>query len=180
MAYGPEFQEIAHCGGKVIVTVVTDANRRRGGSFGLRCESAHPAAWFAVYALPEGIPVGMIQLGGIGQAWNPRPYPNCLPVFIGSDSQGLFGNQCPACNGYWRSQSVSPVWNITCPYCGGSAEGHHFLTPGQRRHREAVCGLTMKAVHARADGGYVIGMDPGADDPAKTAARPRVYSPQAN
>jgi hypothetical protein len=175
VAYGPEFQEIAHCGGKVIVTVVTDANGRRGVRFGIQGESAHPAAWVAVYALPQGIPVGMIQLGGIGQPWNPRPHPDCVPVFIGSDSQRLFGHQCPACNGYWRSDRVSQLWDITCPYCGVKTQAYHFLTPGQRRHVEVVCELTMKAVHADTDGEHVINMDQVADDLAKTTERPSFY-----
>src|ERR1700756_3658715 len=59
MAYGPEFQEIAHCGGKVIVTVSTDANGQRGMSLGMRGSMSHPAAWVGVYALPQGIPVAM-------------------------------------------------------------------------------------------------------------------------
>jgi len=175
MAYGPEFQEIAHCGGKVIVTVVTDANGRRGVSFGVEGSSPHPAAWFAVYALPQGIPVAMIQLGGIGQPWNPAPYQDCLPVFIGSDSHGLFGHQCPSCKGYWRSKAVPALWNLTCPYCGVSAETHQFLTPGQRQFVEAVCGLTMKAVHPDADGEHVIDLDQIADQVAKTGERPSFY-----
>lgn len=175
MAYGPEFQEIAHCGGKVIVTVVTDANGRRGVSFGVEGSSPHPAAWFAVYALPQGIPVAMIQLGGIGQRWNPAPYPDCIPVFIGSDSQGLFGHECAACKGYWRSKAVPALWNLTCPYCGTSADTHQFLTPGQRRYVEAVYDLTVKAAHADTDGKHVIDMDQVADQVAKTGERPSFY-----
>jgi hypothetical protein len=176
MAYGPEFKEIAHCGGKFNVTTVTDAEGRRGVSFGVEHSTPYPAAWFAVYALPpHGVPVAMIQMGGIGQQWNPAPYPDCLPVFIGSDSHGLFGHQCPECKGYWRSKTVPALWNITCPYCGVSAETHHFLTPGQRRFAKAVCDLTMKAAHADADGKHVIDMDQVADEVAKTGERPSFY-----
>jgi hypothetical protein len=175
MAYGPEFQEIAHCGGKFIVTVSTDANGHRGVGFGVKCSLPHPAAWFAVYALPQGTPVAMIQLGGIGQPWNPRPYPDCLPVFIGSDSLGLFGHECPACKVYWRSNAVPALWNLTCPYCGTSGETHYFLTPGQRRFVEAVCELTKKAVNADTDGEHTIDMDQVADEVAKTGERPSFY-----
>jgi hypothetical protein len=175
MAYGPEFQEVAHCGGKVIVIVSTDLTGRRGVSFRVEHSSPRPAAWFAVYALPQGIPVAMIQLGGIGQPWNPAPYPSCVPVFVGSDSQGLFGHQCPTCKGYWRSQAVPPTWNLTCPYCGVSADAHQFLTPGQRRFVEAVCELTVKAYNADKDGEHVIDMDQVADDVAKTSERPAFY-----
>jgi len=175
MAYSPEFQEIAHCGGKVIVTVSTDANGRRGVSFGVQGSYSHPAAWFAVYALPQGIAVAMIQLGGIGQPWNPAPYPNCLPVFIGSDSLGLFGHQCPGCEGYWRSKAVPVSWNLTCPYCGMSGDSYQFLTPGQRRFVEAVCDLTVKAIDANTDGERMIDMDQIADEVGKTNERPRFY-----
>jgi hypothetical protein len=175
MSYGPEFQEIAHCGGKVIVSVATDASGRRSVSFGVEHSSPHPAAWFAIYAVPQGIPVAMIELGGIGQPWNPAPYPDCLPVFIGSDSLGLFGHQCPACKGYWRSKAVPASWDLTCPYCGTSAETHQFLTPGQRRFVGAVCELTMKAAHADTDGKHVIDMDEVADEVARPNERPSFY-----
>jgi hypothetical protein len=39
-----------------------------------------------VYALPQGVPVESIQLGGIGQPSNRAPFPGCFPIFIGSDS----------------------------------------------------------------------------------------------
>lgn len=172
MVYGPEFKEIAHCGGKVHVTTVTDAEGRRGVSYGVKHSTPRPAAWFAVYTLPpHGIPVATIDIGGV---WNP-PYPDCVPVFIGSDSQGLFGHQCPKCNRYWRSKTVPAVWKITCPYCGVSAETHHFLTPGQRRFAEAICELTAKAVQDEVDGQHVIDMDQVADELATTAERPSFY-----
>lgn len=67
-----EFREIGHCGGQIIVTTVTN-DGRRSANFGVTHSRPVPASWFAVYALPQGIPVGMIELGGIGQPWNPRP-----------------------------------------------------------------------------------------------------------
>ncbi len=178
MAYGPEFQEIGHCGGKFIVTVAVDAaTGKRGVQFGVQHSSPRPAAWFAVYALSQhGIPVATIRLGGIGDPWNPAPYPGCLPVFIGSDSNGLFGHQCSACQGYWRSQTVPPTWNITCPYCGTSAETYQFLTAGQRRFVEAVCELAVKAYNADEVGKHVIDMDQVADQvAAKPSERPSFY-----
>src|SRR3989442_4128417 len=134
MTYGPEFQEIAHCGGKFIVTVSTDANGKRGVRFGVKHSSPRPAAWFAVYALSQhGIPVATIRLGGIGDPWNPAPYPGCLPVFIGSDSHGLFGHQCPACQRYWRPPMGPPNEKKHHPPLWERAETQHFLTPAPRR-----------------------------------------------
>ena len=51
--------------------------------------------------------------------------------------------------------------------CGVGAETHHFLTPGQRRFMKAVCELTVKAIHAEADGKHVIDMDQIAEAIAK-------------
>jgi len=152
MAYGPEFQEIAHCGGKVIVRVSTDSNGRRGVSIGVEHSTPKPAAWFPVHALPQG-----------------------LPVFVGSDSFGLFGHQCPECSGYWRSQAAPSAWNLTCPYCGMDAQTHEFLTPGQQQFVMTVCEVTMRAVRGGVDGEHVIDMDHVADQVAKTSQRPSFY-----
>ena len=175
VAYGPEFLEVAHCGGKFIVTVSTDANGRRSVSSGVTHSAPRPAAWFGVHALPPGVPVAMNPVGWIGDPRSVPPYPNCLTVLIASDSHGLFGHQCPTCKGYWRSQVVPIFWNLTCPYCGVSAETHLFITPGQRRFVEAICDLTMKAYGATKDGEYVIDMDQVADQVAKSSERPSFY-----
>jgi hypothetical protein len=168
MAYGPEFQEIAHCGGKIIVTVVTDAMGRRGVKFGVEHSAPRPAAWFTVHSFPPGIPVATIQFGGIGP-------PNSLPVSVGSDSQGLFGHECPACQEYWRSKALPATSKLTCPYCGVRGDTHEFLTAGQRRFVEAVCDLALKALEADTDGEHVIDMDQVADQKAKTNEKPRFY-----
>jgi len=44
MPYGPEFKEIAHCGGKVNVTIVTDAEGHRRMSFGVEHSTPVPAS----------------------------------------------------------------------------------------------------------------------------------------
>ena len=93
-----EFEEIAHSGGQMIFTVATAEDGRR--SYQLTWTHSRPvaSAIYAIYALPQGIPVGMIQMGGIGTPWNDPPIPGCYPVLIASDSEGLFGQQCPACH----------------------------------------------------------------------------------
>jgi hypothetical protein len=174
-AHGADFQEIGHCGGNVIVRVTTDEQGRRGVQVTIQNSSPTPASWFAVYALPQGIPVAMIELGGIGDRSNAPPYPNCLSVFIGSDSRGLFGHQCPSCNGYWRSTAVPARWDLTCPYCGISGATHQFLTPGHQRYVEAVCRMTMIAIESGADGEHVIDLDNVADEVVKTGERPAFY-----
>lgn len=140
-----EFQEIAHCGGKITFHIHTE-----GGKLSYSIEFSHsrptPAAVFAVYALPEGIPVEDIQLGGIGQQWNPPPVSHAFPVFIASDEQGFFGHKCRAgCNGYWRSKSAPSRWPLTCPYCGHRGKTYMFLTDA---HLKYVQHYTLTLVSA--------------------------------
>jgi len=166
MAYGPEFQEIAHCGGKFIVTIAEDASGRRGVQLGVEHTRPLPAALFRVWAaLPQGLPVS----GSL-------THTPCLPVFIGSDTHGLLGHRCPACEGYWRSQTVPDTWDITCPYCGTSGKTFQFLTAEQVRFVRAVCELAVAAYAADEVGQHVIDMDPVADQvAAKPTERPRFY-----
>jgi len=167
MEYGPEFQEIAHCGGKFIVTTAQMPNGQRGVQLGVEHSRPLPAAFFMVWAvLPGGIPMSRALT---------KETP-CLPVFIGSDTHGLFGHRCPACQEYWRSQTVPDAWDITCPYCGTSGQTFEFLTAEQVRFVRAVCELAMAAYAADEVGRHVIDMDPVIDQVAtKPTERPRFY-----
>ena len=112
---GPEeFQEIAHSGGRLTIRLSTNNNGHREYQLQWSHDRPTPAVVFAVYALPQGIAVAHMRLGGVGSASDPPPVPGCYQVFIGSDSQGKFGHQCPACNGYWRgcgeSERLSLLW----------------------------------------------------------------------
>lgn len=173
--YGKEFQEIAHCGGQFTVTIKTDENNRRGIAFGFRNSRPNPTGLFGVYAIPQGVPVGTIQLGGIGQPWNPALLPDCLPIFIGSDSHGMYGHQCQSCKQYWRSKGAPSRWRMTCPYCGLRAECHSFLTEGQRKYTSACVDLAIKAMESDHDGEHVIDMDQVADAVGKEGPKPEFY-----
>ncbi len=166
-----EFEEIAHCGGKVTFSVKTDDEGRR--SYQIGYEHCRPVAcgFFAVYAIPQGVPVGTIQLGGIGQAWNSPPIPGCIPVFIASDSEGKYGHQCQVCQGYWRSDGMPS----RCPYCGLLGEPHEFLTPAQRRYLRQYCYLLAEGLKAENDGDHVIDMDAVADAAGKEGVKPPFY-----
>lgn len=170
-----EFQEVGHCGGQVTVNVRTNEKGERGVSFGIQGSSPTPAAWFAVYVLPQAIPVGTIRLGGIGDPWNPPPHPSCYPVFIGSDSQGLFGHQCPQCRGYWRSDGAPSRWLMTCAYCGLRAEAHHFVTPGQTRFIQVYCDLLEGALSDEKDGEHVLDLDAAAKYALEGKELPKFY-----
>ena len=173
--YGSEFQEITHCGGQFTVDIKTDMDGRRGIAFDFRSSRPNAAAFFAVYALPEGIAVGTIQLGGIGQPWNPAPLPNCLPIFIGSDSSGMFGHQCPKCKEYWRSRGAPSRWRMTCPYCGLRADCHSSLTEGQRKYISACIDLVQKAMESDHDGEHIVDMDQVADAVGNEGPKPKFY-----
>jgi hypothetical protein len=49
-----DFREVAHCGGKIKFHIRTDESGPRGYSVECSHASPTPAAWFAVYALPQG------------------------------------------------------------------------------------------------------------------------------
>lgn len=61
-----EFEEIGHSGGKVTFSILTDKEGRRGYQVGFSHSRPVPVVIIAVYALPQGVPVESIQLGGIG------------------------------------------------------------------------------------------------------------------
>lgn len=166
-----EFQEIGHSGGQVIIRVGRDEAGRR--SYQLEWRHCRPvrAAMFAVYALPQGIVVCQMELGGIGHPSNPPPYPGCFRVFIGSDSEGMFGHQCPVCQGYWRGDCGLGF----CPYCGIRAPLHQLLTTAQRSYVTQFCEKMREALSAENDGEYVVDMDAVADAVGKSTEKPPFY-----
>src|SRR5437870_4439309 len=96
-----EFQEIAHSGGKVTITTSTTKEGKRQYNVGYRHSRPGPMTLVGVQALPQGIPVAPMVLGGIGVPLDLQP--GLIPVLIASDSQDQFGHQCPNCGKYWRS-----------------------------------------------------------------------------
>ena len=166
-----EFQEIGHTGGKVTFTVVTHASGNRGYQIGWSHSRPVPAAIFAVWALPQGVAVAGIKLGGIGDPWNPPPVPDCVPVFIGSDSHGKFGHQCHSCGGYWRADGQPAM----CPYCAARGDSHMFLTVAQRRYVMQYCLRLGAALAEDEDGEHVIDMDAVADAAGKDGEKPPFY-----
>lgn len=167
-----DFREIGHSGGKITFTITTDADGKVGYQIGVTGSRPVPTVMIAVYAIAPGIPVDSIQMGGIGTAWNPPPFPGCYPVMIQSDSQGKFGHHCPRCDGYWRSGP----WPRVCPYCNLGAEGHQFLSKAQLRFVKHYCAVLMNALRQIKTGDITIDMDEVADAVGKDAAdKPAFY-----
>lgn len=168
--HSQDFQEIAHCGRKVTFSITTSGDGRRQYQIGIQHSAPVPAAFFAVYAIPQGVAVGNIQLGGIGDKWNAPPISGCYPVFIASDSEGMFGCNCPACSGYWRARGEI----LHCPYCGIHAERYQFLTKAQQHYVAQYCELLGEAQDGE-DGEHLIDMDAVADATGKDVKKPPFY-----
>jgi hypothetical protein len=172
MSNRTELEEISHTGGKVSFDVKVDP--QGGVSYSVRSTHSRPtpAAIFAVYAIQQGVAVDDIQLGGIGTPWNPPPLPGCFPVFISSDSTGMFGHQCPVCKGYWRADHGGKL----CPYCAYKADKHYqFLTEAQQRYVKEYCDLLRDALHVGQAGKHTIDMDAVAEAVGKSHAKPAFY-----
>ena len=129
-----------------------------------------PMTIYSVYALPQGIPIADLPIGGIGSPTPPPPVPGCIQVFIASDSEGKFGFQCQRCGQYWRAD-----WVSLCPYCGRRDERHNFLTSAQRIYVQLCCEKLAIALDSGEDGSHVIDMDAVADAAGKDVEKPPFY-----
>lgn len=161
-----DFQEIAHCGGKITSSITTSDGRRQ---YQIRFthSAPTPAVTFGVWALPHGIPVGVYNL----ISSEPPPVPGCFPVLISSDSEGMFGHQCPDCNGYWRCRRGGFV----CPYCATNLDTHESLTDAQREYVTRYCQMLSTALEEEQDGEHTIDMDAVAEAAGKASSKPPFY-----
>jgi hypothetical protein len=166
-----EFREIAHSGGRVIIRIGSDASGRRGYQQTWKHERPVASAIFAIYALAQGVPVCGLPLGGMGSPMPPPPFPGCYMVFIGSDNEGKFGHECPACKGHWRDEAGTHC----CPYCGMREGVHAFLTMAQQSYIQQYCGKMRDLLGADKDGEYIIDMDAVADAAGADVEKPPFY-----
>ena len=166
-----EFREIAHSGGQVIIRIGPDPEGRRGCQQTWKHQRPVASGIFAIYALAQGVPVCGLPLGGMGSPMPPPPFPGCYLVFIGSDSEGKFGHECPACKGYWRDEGGTHC----CPYCGMREDVHAFLTAAQQSYIQQYCTKMRELLQADKDGEYVIDMDAVADAAGNNAEKPPFY-----
>ena len=172
MSSKSELEEIGHTGGKIKFAVKTDAEGRRSYNVEFTHSRPTPATVFAVYAIPQGAACGDINMRGMGVPWNDPPIPGCYPVFISSDTTGMFGHQCPSCNGYWRADHGGKI----CPYCGFQGKQYfEFLTDAQQRYVKQYCDLLTNALSSGNDGVYVIDMDAVAEAAGKDCKKPAFY-----
>jgi ribosomal protein L37AE/L43A len=161
-----DFKEIAHSGGKVTFNIHCDAQGHISIQMGYSHSSPTPMSLCAIYAHPDGFACGNVQLGGIGQPFNSPPYPNCITVFMASDSQGRFGHECPECGNHFRSANIPSKYLMTCPYCGLRAESYHYLTPPQAsylKHYIDTLNSGIAAIEANSENEIIIDMNLIAD-----------------
>jgi len=167
-----DFMEVAHSGGSITIRFQTQPDGKRAYSQGWRHQRPTAAGIFAIYALPPGIPVGDIPLGGIGSPIPHPPVPGAVMTFIASDSQGLFGRQCPQCEGYWRSEATSPF----CSYCGFKGPAVAFTTNAQGAYLQQYCALFSEGLSSGTDGEYTIDLDAVADAVSSIEKPPFYYT----
>lgn len=173
MSKKPEFEPVGHCGGTVRIRIGRDQEGRRGFQVTWSHCRPVPAVMFGVWALPNGIPFCLAELGGIGSRVQVPAVPGgVFEVLVSSDSEGLFGRCCPACNGYWRASVRGSQY---CPYCGLRADPLHFLTPGQVSYIDQFCAKMREALASDVDGDHVIDMDAVADAAGKDIEKPPFY-----
>jgi hypothetical protein len=101
----------------------------------------------------------------------PPQMPNCVTVFIGSDSEGRFGFQCPHCQQYWRAE----VYANVCPYCGLRGKRYLFLSNAQRQYVRGFCETFTQALHSQDADECIIDMDAVADATGKDIEKPPFY-----
>lgn len=168
-----EFTEIGHCGGKVTFNITVAEGGEQAFQTGYSNSRKRLARMtlVAIYALPQGVPLEPIHMGGLGEPWSPPPFPGCYPVFMASDSLGHFGHRCPYCNGYWRSGP----WPRICPYCAGSAAPQEFISEAQLRYVHHYCETLTDALESEEEGEVIIDMDVVADAAAGTGPKPDFY-----
>ena len=165
-----EFQEIGHCGGQITIDTKTDERGHRLVSFGIRHSRPTAAAWFAIIADDFGRPLATMPIGGLAdQGGWPPPQAHGYTVFIASDSEGLFGHQCPRCRKYWRSRGA-----MMCPYCALRTDIHNFLTDTQRKYVDSCCQHFEEIIGSDFIGESVIDMDAIADAVAEER-KPEFY-----
>lgn len=166
-----DFQEIAHAGGKLTITKSVD--ERGHISYGIKYEHQRNNACtiVALWVLPDGRPIRMSPMHGIGAPLDERPTPDSIQVWIASDSTGCFGHHCPRCGGYWRSKSLAAV----CAYCGLQGQDVTFLSNAQRRYIALFCVTFFDLIESDTADSAEIDMDAVADAAGLDVERPSFY-----
>lgn len=154
-----DFVEISHSGGEIIFSIRTNTEGNTSYQITISHSRPTPVAIIGIYALPQGIPIADLQMGGIGHVPDQPPIPGCFPVYIASDSHGKFGHHCPQCDGYWRSGPFPKM----CPYCANNEPSYQFLSKAQLSYVRHYCNTLSCALDTGENADVKINMDDVAD-----------------
>jgi hypothetical protein len=166
-----EFREIGHAGGTVTFRPHVDQAGQRSYSVEIAGSRPVPMTMIGIWALPPGIPIESLPMGGMGSGIPHPPLPDALPVYIVGDSEGRFGHNCPCCGGYWRSGP----WPNVCPYCAVMVPSHQFLSQAQLRYVRHYCAILASCLQSDSSKEAVINMNEVADAVGKEGEKPAFY-----
>ena len=169
-----EFRQIAHSGGQITIKTITQPDGRRLYQLTFQHNRPVGVGFFAVHVIPPGLPVATTQLGGIGSPIDRGPVPGNLMVYVVTDSEMMWGAECPRCSAYWRSKSPSKC----CVSCGLRGEPHLFLTKAHSAYIQQYCSLFAQAQDAP-DGEHVIDFDAVADAVESVEKPPFYYAEES-
>jgi hypothetical protein len=170
-----EFRQIAHSGGRLTIKVFTRPSGERACILQWRHTPKGPSGIFSVHAIHPGIVVGTAELGGMGSVVDPGPVPGCFQVFLSSDSEGMFGQDCVHCRQYWRSGSPS----LFCAYCGIGGQPHQFITDAHQAFVQQFAQRFAEAMTSPEDGEHVIDLNVVADAVESVEKPPFYYAEES-
>lgn len=151
-----EFEEIGHPGGTVAVHV----EEGEGGlSYSIEFSNSNPYGFrlISLYALPQGVPVERMSVGGLNNPFPPPKVPGSYLIHLSSDREGMFGRTCGFCRKYWRSSDGPRVGSGFCAYCGRQPVSL-ALTTRQQLYVQGVCALISHGIE-RGPGSYRWDLD---------------------
>jgi hypothetical protein len=147
-----EFMDIPISNVEITFRVFTSEGKQLY-STGIQYSRPLPLSVYGIWALPQGIPVGVLNLV---QEAGPPPFPECFQVLIATDERAMWGRKCPHCGGYWRTGAPGLVETAVCCYCGRHSEAHECLSDAQRVYVEACCELFRRALEEKKEGQFSI------------------------
>jgi DNA-directed RNA polymerase subunit RPC12/RpoP len=147
-----EFQEIAHCGGKIT------AYFKPPSSISLGFEHCAPGGMslFQISVSADGGEMEFVPIQGI-PVFAPLPM---LPTWIMSDRQQLWGRACPVCKSYFRTDAIGR--ELRCPYCSHRGRIVDFLTSNQLNFITNTRLALLTALQEKRD--VVVDLDKLADE----------------
>jgi hypothetical protein len=154
LAVDEEFKDIPISNVEIIFSVFSK-DGEQFHSTGIQYSRPLPLTVYGIWALRQGIPVGVLDLMQ-QQGADPAPYPDCFQILIATDEGAMWGRKCPHCGGYWRTASPGLVQTAICCYCGGHAEADECLSDAQRVYVEACCALCRRALDEKREGRFTI------------------------